>query len=323
MTCDTPKKLFHLENFYCPVRLSAWLWNLEFAPKIGIQKLLSCFCMYYVITQVNTPFWCNFSRFGPYFTLLMHILCIFGQAEIKQSPNHPIKNRHFTTILRKILTTRYNFVFFTCCTTWSECHWSADQPSCEIWNVVQKIDTKSAIHISRNAMLTQFLALFSKSGISLFWKCNKNDNNNIFSLLKETPTSILQKPKTKNMHTCSTEEGSWRNYFQKGEQIIFKRVLFAIFRQLKLIFTPAKKVRRETSSRTPVRILRNHAGYQKKKKKKPHQHMAPILMIIFPPCHFLWLPPTVRKTPKSALKRKFGLLKVRRKVIFSKFKKNL
>ena len=28
-----PSKRFHMENFYCPVRLSAWLWKLEFGTK--------------------------------------------------------------------------------------------------------------------------------------------------------------------------------------------------------------------------------------------------------------------------------------------------
>ena len=31
-------------------------------PKTGIQKFLRHFCMSYVITQVDTSFWCNFSQ---------------------------------------------------------------------------------------------------------------------------------------------------------------------------------------------------------------------------------------------------------------------
>ena len=32
------KKFHNLENFYCPLRLSTWLWNLEFAPEIWNPK---------------------------------------------------------------------------------------------------------------------------------------------------------------------------------------------------------------------------------------------------------------------------------------------
>ena len=56
-------KIPHLENFYFLVRISAWLWNLEFPYQIRIQKLSSYFCMSCVITQVDTSFWCNFSQF--------------------------------------------------------------------------------------------------------------------------------------------------------------------------------------------------------------------------------------------------------------------
>ena len=87
-----------MEKFYCPVRLPAWLWNLEFFLKIGIQKLLSYSCESCVIIRVDTSFSCNFPRF---WTTCLHGWCAFsvfcGQAEIKQTPNPPIKSRIMET----------------------------------------------------------------------------------------------------------------------------------------------------------------------------------------------------------------------------------
>ena len=84
-----------MENFYCLVRISVWLSNLEFGPKNRIQKLWSYFSMSYIITRVYTSFWCNFSLFFSIFSHFWCTFCVFcGQAEIKQTPNHPIKIRH-------------------------------------------------------------------------------------------------------------------------------------------------------------------------------------------------------------------------------------
>ena len=49
-------------------------WNL--LPKIGIQILLSYFCMSHVITQVDTSFWGNFSHFWAIFShFYTHFVC--------------------------------------------------------------------------------------------------------------------------------------------------------------------------------------------------------------------------------------------------------
>ena len=74
-----------LENFYCPVRISAWLWNLEYAPKNWNPKLLCIFLMFYVMSQVDTSFWCNFSHFWTTFSYFWCVVCIFLlQAETKK-----------------------------------------------------------------------------------------------------------------------------------------------------------------------------------------------------------------------------------------------
>ena len=79
------RRIFIARSGYQP---GCGTWNL--LPKIGIQKLLSYFCMSCVITQADTSFWCNFSHFGPYF-------CIFDAHFV-----------HFVARLKssKLLTTR-------------------------------------------------------------------------------------------------------------------------------------------------------------------------------------------------------------------------
>ena len=80
------------ENVYCPVSIPAWLWKLEFASKNWNPKALELFCTPHVITLVDTSFGCNFSHL---LTIFSHFWCIFcafcGQAEVKQTPNRPIK----------------------------------------------------------------------------------------------------------------------------------------------------------------------------------------------------------------------------------------
>ena len=55
MTKDREKQVFiihailnQMENFYCPVRISAWLWNLEFALKNWNPKT---FCIFACLTS--------------------------------------------------------------------------------------------------------------------------------------------------------------------------------------------------------------------------------------------------------------------------------
>ena len=94
---DRAIKILHImENFYCLVRLSAWLWNLEIAPKNLNPKTLRLFSHVLChIILIDTSFWCNFSHL---WTTFSHFWCAFsvfcGQAEIKQTPNPPIKIRH-------------------------------------------------------------------------------------------------------------------------------------------------------------------------------------------------------------------------------------
>ena len=64
--------------------LNAENWNL--LPKIGIQKLLGCFCILYVITQVNTSFQCIFSHSWNIFLHFWCAFCVFCvQDEIQQT----------------------------------------------------------------------------------------------------------------------------------------------------------------------------------------------------------------------------------------------
>ena len=87
-----------VENFYCPVRISVWLWNLEFAPKNWNKKLLSYFCMSRVISQVNASFWCNFSHFcatcrtfdAHFVDFARFVDCYLG------TPKHPIKSHYIS-----------------------------------------------------------------------------------------------------------------------------------------------------------------------------------------------------------------------------------
>ena len=91
----TPKKDFHMENFYCPVSTSAWLWNLEFAPKNWNPETFELLLraqrhnagQYVILVYFLAFLNCTFA-------VLIRILCILGQAEIKQSSNHSIKIHH-------------------------------------------------------------------------------------------------------------------------------------------------------------------------------------------------------------------------------------
>ena len=81
-----------LKNFYCPVRISTWLWNLEFGPKNWNPKTVELFLRGVLTSRVDTSFRCNFSHFWTiFFALLMYF--VYSTARLKSSkiPSHPTK----------------------------------------------------------------------------------------------------------------------------------------------------------------------------------------------------------------------------------------
>ena len=91
----TRHKIHKMENFYCPVRPPALLWDLEFTPKKWNPKSWAIFACHTSLLG-STRHLSAISRIvGPFFTNFdghFNSFCIFcGRAEIKQTPNRPIK----------------------------------------------------------------------------------------------------------------------------------------------------------------------------------------------------------------------------------------
>ena len=88
--CVTPQK----KNFHT-VSTSAWLWNLEFAPKKLESKNSWAISACRMPQRRSIRHFRAISRIsGPYLRTFDALFCVFyNQAEIKQTPNHPIKIR--------------------------------------------------------------------------------------------------------------------------------------------------------------------------------------------------------------------------------------
>ena len=77
------QKTFYLANFYRLVRVPAWLWNLEFCTKIGIQKSRCHFLRVWRHKKRFAVILTYFFALSDRFSHFWHVFCQFcDQAEI-------------------------------------------------------------------------------------------------------------------------------------------------------------------------------------------------------------------------------------------------
>ena len=103
----------HMGNFYRPVRVSAWLWNLEFCTKIAIRKLRYHFLQVWRHKKrsavILTYFFALFDRYSHFWD----VFCQFcDQAEIHFVSYLPIKILHMADFFR-VVRSLVNFSLVT------------------------------------------------------------------------------------------------------------------------------------------------------------------------------------------------------------------